>query len=52
MIISSLNLPNYTRLTYFGFVNIMSKLMPLSVNLELENIKNIINQIDGETYKT
>ncbi len=30
----------------------MSKLMPLSVNLELENIKNIINQIDGETYKT
>lgn len=30
----------------------MSKPMPLSVNLELENIKNIINQIDGETYKT
>lgn len=30
----------------------MSKLMPRSVNLELENIKNIINQIDGETYKT
>lgn len=30
----------------------MSKLMPLSVNLEIENIKNIINQIDGETYKT